>query len=197
MDPHTDPQAKGAYSPKNIVRTTGETPSGMSWTTYSGPFGEHTFTQEEAPKAEMDTEPLRATEASRTYSHPHLGKVIFTAEEQDALYREAATTLPKAKVPLKATASSPLIPVIQKLRDLEPTWYRHSPDGPQVFIWLAIARKGHYRNGFYDPELNDELFREMAPRIIEVETREALKKLELPVGSDRGLGFRRGKDVRE
>ncbi|KAL8756809.1 MAG: hypothetical protein Q9184_004376 [Pyrenodesmia sp. 2 TL-2023] len=159
MDPPTDPQAKGVYSSKSTVRAAGKTPS--------------------EPKTEKDTKPFRATVASRTYSHPHLGKVIFTAEEQDAVYREAATTLPK------------------KLRDLKPTWYRHSPDGPQVFVWLAIAQKGQCRNGFYEPELNDELSREMAPRLEEVETREALKKLNLPVGSDGGLGFRRGTDVSE
>lgn len=94
MDPHGDPKDEGVDPTKNILRT-GKTPSGMPWTTYSTPFGEQTHTQEEEEKTGKDIERFFAPRTSTIYSHPKLGNVTFTNEEQDAIYREAASTLPK------------------------------------------------------------------------------------------------------
>ncbi|KAL8902987.1 MAG: hypothetical protein Q9207_004227 [Kuettlingeria erythrocarpa] len=202
MDPSIDPQAEDLIPEKKIVRT-GKTPSGMPWTTYATPFGEQTYTQEQEEKWAKQIEEYCAPRIGVTYKNLKLGDVVFTNEEEEASYREAALTLPQATSSsrpsllckedlLKAKVPRHLTKRVQKLLDFKPAWYRRGLDGPLTFVWYAKILDKTYLQGFRDEALSAELSREMDPRLHEVFTRKALEKLNLPAGSDGGFGFWKG-----
>lgn len=114
MDASTDPQADDDLCPEEKIIRTGKTPSAMPWTTYSTPFGEQTHTQEEEERLDKQTKERLAPRTGVTYKNSKLGNVIFTNEEEEAFYREAASTLPKGRPPSPSPSSSlplPLCPV--------------------------------------------------------------------------------------
>ncbi len=110
MDSSTDPEAEYLYPEKSVIRT-GKTSSGMPWTTYSTPYGEQTYTQEQEEKRKKWIENYSAPRTGVTYKNLKLGNVIFSNEEEEAFFNEAALTLPQASTsPISSFLPLPSIP---------------------------------------------------------------------------------------
>ncbi|KAL9596523.1 MAG: hypothetical protein Q9219_005744 [cf. Caloplaca sp. 3 TL-2023] len=112
------------------------------------------MTQEQ--RAEFDRDYMPRTSMKYPTS---MGEVTFTLTEEDEIYIEAAERLPK------------------KLRELEPAWPRHTPSGPQVFVWKKIQSANGYKDGFQNIGLEEELDKELAPLLNEVIEKKAREKL--------------------